>query len=176
MDARSIGLICGIIVGLCIAVLVLKFVNRGGRIKVEYDELQAINRNKAYKAGFAATIIYTAILCVAFLIGIDLPMEMSVILFSIIFVGIIVVASTSLWNDSYWGLSTNTKRFWIVMIMVATINISIPFVQSGDLIIDGKLSTPSVNLLCGLLIVIVAAETVIKYFADKKAGGNDEES
>lgn len=178
MDARSIGLICGIVVGLLFAALILKFVNRNGKMKVEYDELQTINRNKAYKVGFSATMIYSGLLCTLSLIDIEIPMEVPVIFFSIIFVGVLAVASTSLWNNSYWGLSTNATRFWIIIMIAAAINFIVPIKQmmDGELIVNGKLSTPAVNLLCGMMILIIAVEAIVKQFVDKKAGGDDEES
>jgi len=177
MNERTIGWVIGVIVGLILVPILLKQINKNGKVKTEYDEMQKINKTKSYFVGFVATMIYVALLMILSTFEISIPAEERVILFSIIFVGIVSSVSASIWNDSYWGLTTNRVRFWILMIVCGIINIGVPIIDiiRGTFFVDGKIGITGINLMCGALFLILALQSIIKSLIEKRAGDEDEE-
>ena len=60
---RSAALAVGVVVGLVIALILLRYMNRDHKVKAEYDEMQKIIRNKGYMLAFYAVMILEALLC-----------------------------------------------------------------------------------------------------------------
>ncbi len=163
-----IGIIVGIIVGLLICLVVFRFFNNDGKMKTQYDEMQELIRGRGYKYAF-----YTMLVCEGLLIplsigNVRLPFDAASTHFLIIFIGVVVHFTYSIFNDAYIGLNTNMKRFVIVMVIVAVINFASAFAafKSGDLFVDGQFREPFVNFLCGMLFVVLAIELFIKRIID----------
>ena len=60
----SFGLPVGIMVGLVLVVILLKYINRDKKLKTEYDERQKIARGRSYMFGFYALVISNVIMLV----------------------------------------------------------------------------------------------------------------
>ena len=113
-EARMFGVATGVAVGLVLALVIVRTVNRDRKLRTEYDEMQKLARGQAYKYAFYAVMIYEALVCWLSM-GIELPAEQSVIHFFGIFVGITVQACYCIWKDAYIGLNTNLKRYIILV-------------------------------------------------------------
>ena len=172
MDARSVGLAFGVMVGLILCVVLFKFWNKDGKIKTKYDEMQERARGRAYKYSFWTLAGYEILMTsVAGLVG-DIHMEPFIIHFTGILISAMVHAVYSVWNDAYVGLNTNSRRFMICMFVVGLINLfsGIMAIVSGTLVIDGVLMAPFANLLCAFMFIVVGAEIAIKDRIDNKDG------
>ena len=49
---RMFGVISGVLIGLVIAVIMLRFVNKNKKMTAEYDEMQKLVRGRGYMASF----------------------------------------------------------------------------------------------------------------------------
>lgn len=169
------GTAIGIMVGFLICIIVFKFFNKDGKAGTKYDEMQERTRGKAYKYAFWCMTACEVVLCVLSSGNMQLPLDGISLHFSTILVGVLVQVSYCIWKDAYIGLNTNTKRFVIVSIVIGLCNFVGAYgaIRSGSMIIDGKLQSPFVNLLCGILFVIVGAEIFIKYMVDQRETRED---
>ena len=171
---RMIGIIIGIIIGLLICLVIFRFFNKDGKMKTQYDEMQELIRGRGYKYSFFTILICEAALIPLSVGGVRLPLNAACLHFAIIFIGVVVQATYCIFHDAYVGLNTNMKRFMLVMVIAAVINFASAFaaIAGREMIIDGQLQAPFINLLCGLLLVILAIELFIKKMIDTRAEGN----
>ena len=169
--ASMIGLAIGITVGLIICIFVFRYMNKDKKMVTKYDEMQDIVRGRAYKYSFWVLLILIAILACLDLGGIDLPMERLVLYFMLIFISVLVQTGYCIWNDAYIGINTNVKRFVIVAVVISAINLlsACMAIKTGNMVVDGKLSTPFINFLCAVLFLIVGIEIVVKNAIDKRS-------
>lgn len=168
---RMFGFVCGIIVGLIIVVLVMKFMHRDG-CKTQYDERQQTIRGRGYQYGFVAMAIMTAVKMAIGVGEIELPLYDAVADFIVLALGIVVAVSYFVWNEAYWGLNTSQPRFYLVMVLATLLNI-FPVVgagMAGELIVDGKMGIAGINLVCAILCVALLIQAGIKAVLDRKAG------
>ena len=168
---RMVGIAVGIMIGLIICLILYRVMNKDGKIKTQYDEMQQIIRGKGYCYAFYAIMICEALLIPLSVGDVRLPFDNACLHFLIIFIGVIVHISYCVFKDAYVGLNTNMKRFMIIMIVVAVINFISAFAafRTGEMMVNGQLQTPFINLLCGLLFVILAIELLIKKTIDKRS-------
>ncbi|MBR3306986.1 MAG: hypothetical protein IKI75_07025 [Lachnospiraceae bacterium] len=170
MSALQYGAAVGIAVGLILVVIVLKAINKDGAVKTKYDERQLVARGNAYRYGFFSTIICCAILLVLDMDG-DISSKLGYVSFFIpVMAGLIVQISYSIFSDAYVGQNTNMTKFIVIMTAISVFNLLvglIPLVR-GELLSEGKLTGPFINLTVGLLFIIVAAELLVKKAIDSR--------
>ncbi|MCR5831264.1 MAG: hypothetical protein K6G67_03860 [Lachnospiraceae bacterium] len=173
---KAAGLATGIIIGLVCCVFVLKYMNKDKKLLTKYDERQQAARGRAYMYGFWAVMIATASVIVAETAGF-FPVAAFTRGFFIIFVGVIVQVSYSIFNDAYYGINTNKKRFMIVCIIAGLCNLLgvIGSIKGGNFIEDGVMTDAGSNLLCVIMMFTIAVELLIKDRIDS-AKVIDEES
>ncbi len=171
-DMKSVGLALGIMVGIILAVFIIKAFNKDGKFKTRYDEMQQKVRGKAYMLAFWTIVIYEALMCVltsseTFV----LPVTNFVLHFTAVIAGVLVQVTYCIWKGAYIGLNTHAARFSIFCILIAVLNlvIGIMALTHGELFVDGKLQDPFINLLIAGLFVVIGVELLIKHFADSKA-------
>lgn len=169
----AIGLLIGVIVGVIIAALLVRYMNRDKKLKTQYDEMQQKARGKAFCYAFYTVIILEALLIFTSLFELRLPMTDAVLHFTIIVIGILVLAAYCIWHDAYIGLNTNMKRYAIVLIIAGAINLfsGITAIANGRMVADGQLQTPFINLLCAIMLIIVG----ILMFIKKEVDSGEEE-
>lgn len=169
--ARMIGIAVGIMIGLIICLILFRVMNKDGKIKTQYDEMQQITRGKGYKYAFYAILICEAILIPLSVGNVRLPLDNACLHFLIIFIGVIIHITYFIFKDAYVGLNTNMKRFMIIMVVASVINFTSAFAafKDGEMMIDGQFQSPFINLLCGLLFVILAIELLIKKTIDNRS-------
>ena len=168
---RMIGIAVGIMIGLIICLILYRVMNKDGKIKTQYDEMQQIIRGKGYCYAFYAIMICEALLIPLSVGDVRLPFDNACLHFLIIFIGVIIHITYCIFKDAYIGLNTNMKRFIIIMIVVSVINFMSAFaaLKGGEMMIDGQLQPPFINFLCGLLFVILAIELLIKKTIDNRS-------
>ncbi len=179
MDSLNIykasGVAVGVIVGLVNCVVLFRFMNRDKKIFTKYDERQSVARGKAYMYAFWAMMIAVLIIILLDTAGITVANRFTTDFFAI-FVGIIVQVTYSIWNDAYYGINTNKKRFIIVSIVAALFNL-IPVIGSikgGNFIENGVVSDFGTNLLVFILMIIIGIELFIKDRIDSSKSSVEE--
>ncbi|MBR6353221.1 MAG: hypothetical protein IKS25_03775 [Oscillospiraceae bacterium] len=169
---RSAALAVGVVVGLVIALILLRYMNRDHKVKAEYDEMQKIIRNKGYMLAFYAVMILEALLCLV-PGSLQIPAEPIVLHFLPIFLGITVQACYCIWNGAYVGLNTNMKRYLIVAVAASLINL-LAFVmawKNGGLLVDGVLQAPFVNLLCAVMFAVLGVVGLLRRSVQREESG-----
>lgn len=161
----ALGVLVGVLVG-----LLMKAINRDGKIKTEYDERQKEARGKGYMYGFWAIIIANALLF-TFSNSFDMTVLGSTVYFMPILVGMIVQVTYCIFKDAYIGLNNNMTRFVIIMSIVTVFNlfVGVKAYLDGELIKQGTVSSAFVNVLCGGIFLILTIELGIKKILDSRA-------
>lgn len=172
-SAYNFGLMIGVIFGIIIAVLLVRYMNRDKKLKTQYDEMQQKARGKAFCYAFYTVIILEAVLIFVSLFDLRLPMTDAVLHFTVIVIGILVLAGYCIWHDAYIGLNTNMKRYSVIVIAAGAINLlsGIMAIANGSMVADGQLQTPFINLLCAIMLIIVG----ILMFIKKEIDSGEEE-
>ena len=170
---KTISIIIGSIVGLILAGIIIGVSNRkeDGKLgKFEYDERQERFNGKSFKYGFLTMVVYSALLTIIGLCKVTIPAIEPVIYFSVLFVGTIAMSSYSIWTDSYWGMRTNKKCFYIFMLICTLINLIVPirFIIAGEFLEDGKIGATSINLMCGIAFLSIFVQDIIRSAIAKK--------
>ena len=159
----------GIVTGILITVLLLKCMNKDGKTKTKYDERQQRARGEAYKYGFFATLITCAIFMLLETSKLISILDYTTYFIAIV-IGVIVQFSYAIFHDAYIGLNTNMKKYTIFMVIVGIINLLggiMPLIH-GEFLVDGHFDTSFINLLCSVMLLILAGELAVKQILDKK--------
>lgn len=179
---ESASVTMGILVGLVIAIIIIKICNTNGKFKTDYDERQKIMIGKSYKYAMISAWVMMGIYIVLDIGGIKIPMDNSLAIFSMLFVSLMVHTSYSVWTDAYFGSNSNNKRYAIMSVVITLVNIAATcaYIKGGELIVDGVLTFKAINAECALMFLILGVEFFIKGIMDKnsdaKEDDDDEES
>lgn len=162
---------------LCFAVIAALFIsliantkiNKDKAVKTKYDERQKQARGKSYTYGFYATIVANFVFMMAHMFGLGNFLGFHGYVIAV-FVGIIVQMSYAIFKDAYIGLNTNFRKYMIFMSIVSLINIAatVEAFISGEMVRDGALQAPFMNLLCSVLFAVLVIDLGIKKLIDKK--------
>ncbi len=167
---KAVGLAAGLLVGVIVSIFAIRYMNRDSKLRTKYDERQEMARGRAYRYGFWGMMIATAVVIILDCAGIVLVSSFTKGFF-IIFVGIIVQISYSIFNDAYYGLNTNKKRFMIICIIAGLANLVnvIGNIAGNTFIKDGIVSDAGTNLLCVIMLFVMAIEMFVKGKMDENA-------
>ena len=172
MNATSMGFIIGLMIAAIVLVAIFKYANKDGKVRTQYDERQKAVRGKAYKYAFHAEIFAQVVIMCLFMSGVELPIENYALLFVGIIFGCMVLATYCIWNDVYWGLNNDHKRYQIVFAVALVLNILplIGGIKGGTLLENGKLGMPVLNIVVIIMMAVVYIELLIKKIKDKDTG------
>lgn len=167
---KSFALTMGIIAGIIITIFVVKALNKDGKFKTRYDEMQLKIRGRAYMYSFWAIVIYEALMGVLTSSEtLVLPVTNFVLHISAVLIGVLVQVTYCIWKDAYIGLNTHAGRFAIFSIVIALINLAVAImaITHGLMYVDGILQDQFLNLLIAILFIVIGIELLIKHFADR---------
>lgn len=167
----------GIIVGLIIAVILLKVCNKNGKLKSDYDERQQIMIGKSYKCAMITAWILMAIYMIIDIGGNAIPMDNAMVIFTILFASIMVHTSYTVWTDAYFGSNNDYKKYAVLSVVVTAINIAatVAYIKDGQLIVDGVLTVRGINAECALMFLILGVEFAIKSIIDKSKASEEDD-
>lgn len=173
-DARSLGMVVGVLLDCVFAVMIFKFANRNGKAATKYDERQSVLRGRGYMYGFYAVLICEALMVTLSSMRWEIPVEREVLHFLIIIVGIFVQVSYCVWKDAYWGLNNDKRRYTIVFLAIGILNLitSLRSFMDGSMLTDGKLQASFLPLLCSVVLILLGLELAIKELVDKQKEGD----
>ena len=168
----------GVIVGLLISIIVIKFTNKDGKSKTQYDEMQEMERGKGYKYGFWSMCGVGAFIGCLSLFDIELPFDTFTLFLMVIIAGALVQASYCIMKDAYIGLNTNKVRTGIALVIIGLVNLFnvVLFIVQGKFFVDGMFNASFSNLLCGLAMLFIGVMFIIRNAVTKKEDSDDEES
>ena len=171
----SYGMVFGLMIGLVIAVILLKFANKDHRFKTQYDERQESIKGRGYKYSFYTLACLEAALAILEVGDISFGIERYLVHFIVLLISFAVLCVHSIWNGTYWGLNNNRKRYIIVFAVCAALNM-IPLIglfRGEGLTADGKLGAPIVNIMVLIMMAILAIELIIKEALDRREKEED---
>lgn len=170
--AMLAGVICGVLVGLVLVVIILKWVRGDGSKKCKFDERQELVRGTSFKYGFFALIIYNGAYILASMALEKLPFDTATGMFFGICIGVMVFAAYGIWHDGYLALNEKPARVMIAFTLIGIVNLALgirSFV-AGDAFVDGQLTFRGINLFCGLLFVFIGVVYLLKWIKDVREG------
>ena len=175
MDITTLAvLICMVVAVLCVCLF--KFANKDGKVRTEYDERQKAVRGKAYTYAFYTELIAQTLIMFLLMTGVELPIEDYALIFIGMILGCEVLCAYCVWNDVYWGLNNDKRRFHIIFvagIFINALDIVIAAV-SGTLVQNGKVGMYMLNITVLIMLVLIYIEMLIKSIIDRKAAAVEE--
>ena len=160
----SVGITVGIIVGLVIAFALLKAANTNHRMKTDYDERQQLIRGKGYMYAFYTILFYEVLMMIIDIGEFSLPIESYAVHCVGLIIGVIVLGVYCIWNDVYWGLNNNRKRYTAIIVIAIVLNV-IPIIRaigSGEIATSGFDSFPIMNIMVIVWMAIIGLSAVVK--------------
>ena len=164
-----LGEAVGVLFGLALVFVLVKFMHKDLGMKAKYDERQNAIRGIAYKYSFFTVMIGNAVYMIfAELINRFFKPEAFVSV--IVALGILVYAGYSIFHEAYLGLNETPGRVIISFIIIALINLAGGITQyaKGNVLGDEKVGIMSVNLTCGVLMLLIVFMILIKKCMDKR--------
>ena len=168
----SLGFVIGLMIAAIALVFIFKYANKDGKVKTEYDERQKAVRGKAYKYAFFTEVFAQCVLMLLFMGGVEIPVENYILIFIAIILGCMVLATYCIWNDVYWGLNNDRKRYYIVFGVALVLNILPVYFNAigGTLFENGRIGMPLLNIVVIIMMVIILSELLIKKIVEKNSG------
>lgn len=177
MDLRNAGLAVGLLVGIIISVFIIRMINKDGKFKTKYDEMQEIARGRSYKYAFWTLVCFEVLCIVMDAFGIHLFLKGYTLQFIGVIIAVMVQVSYSIWNNAYIGLNTNPLRFAIVSVVIGIFNlmIGIGSIIRGGFMVNGTVRETFINLIVAVCFMIIGAELYIKSNRDRSESEATEE-
>lgn len=162
---KTFGFVIMVLVVTLVCLAIFKFVNKDHKVKTEYDERQKALKGRGYMFGFYATVIWDAIVAFFSLSEVTLPISTDSLYILGIFVGITVVCIHGIWNEAYWGLNNDKKKYIGVFAVLFVINV-LPVVMyfKSSITVD----FPYANAFCSLMIIAIGITSALRRIVDKK--------
>jgi len=161
----------GIVIGLLLVVILMTSATKGGDVKAKFDERQELVRGRGFKYAFYGMIMWQLILFAVEPFVVTFPMTVGNTSLINILLGATIYAVYCIWNDGYFALNQRNGVIMAVLIIMGFINLLLgihSFVK-GYAWIGGQLSTRSINLFCGIVMIIVCVTMLLKRFVkDRK--------
>ncbi len=162
------GLIIGLVIGLLLVVIMLAITKTNDKIKCDFDERHEMIRGKGFKYAFFTMVIGNGLFAILHTLEISLFADMLVAMTFSILLGVMVFACYCIWNDGYFALNENKTMLMILFAFIGVFNIVLgatSFAQ-GVAFVDGRLTIRSLNLFCGILMLIIFVTILCKHIKD----------
>ena len=170
----GIGFVVGLMFAAVLCVILFKFANSNRRIKSEYDERQEALRNKGYKYSFYTVLALEAVMTILSVSEVTFAFPVYLIHLGIILAGCLVLCVYCIWNDVYWGLNNNRKRYTAIIVIAIVLNIIpiITAITNGEISGQGMDSLPVMNIMVIVWMAIIGVSAIVK----KLVKNEDEEA
>lgn len=154
--AYLIGLLVGVVFGLGIVALIIRFCRKDRRWRSKYDERQKVAMGKAYRDGFWTLII--ASLIIMFIVDAGFDKYLSDMILIACLLGLSVYVIGCIMRDAYMGLTDKPKRWVIAIAAAGLLNLFIALLPAITL--SGNMS--KVNLYVGIFALLMDAAYIIR--------------
>ena len=161
-----LGVLCGAGTGIAAALIFrVLYKRKHGTAPCEYDERQEWARGKAYQYGY-----YTMLLCVlAGAIWREItgsPLFDSISgAFLLILPGLLVFIVCCIWKEAYVSRYEKQRRMIVGFVLLGVVNLLCAgkdFLETHTFLENGRLGGGSLNLLCGVMLLIVVATMLVR--------------
>lgn len=142
--------------------------------RCRYDERQEIVHGRGYRYAFWTLMFYDILYFIM-----DSCLEKKLIdgsaaIFLGVCIAITVYVSYCIWNESYFGLNNSGTRvqiYYLIMFgVIGALNlyVGIRNIIAGTWMEDGRLTFESANLFCGIMLLVIVTEILMKQMRDRK--------
>ena len=161
----GIGFVVGLMFAAVLCVILFKFANSNRKIKSEYDERQEAIRNKGYRYSFYTVLALEAVMTILSVSEVTFAFPVYLVHLGIILAGCLVLCVYCIWNDVYWGLNNNRKRYTAIVVIAIVMNI-IPIIAgiaNGSIVKGGAVdSLPVMNIMVIVWMAIIGLAAIAK--------------
>ena len=169
--AYPMGLLCGLIIGFLLVAFVITASRKENAPVRKYDERQLIEQGKSCKYGFITMIAYYLLLMLLLEIGVQIPAEITLLIFVGFLFGATVEITYSIWKDAYFR-ADESKIFMIGLFTFLTVlNLCIGAINiaNGRIFVENTMIfSSSANPVCGIFTLYILILLLIKYRRDKQ--------
>lgn len=164
INAVVVGVYAGVIIGIICVVFLLALTKNGDSAKCKFDERQELVRGRGFKYGFFTLLICNFIVFLLEMSDVPVYAETEVIVVINCLIGISIYVIYCIWNEGYFALNENRKRLMVAFAVIGVANLLVSAVNiaEGTMIENGKLTFRSLNLCCGLLLIVVFVTLLLK--------------
>lgn len=164
----KLGVICGVLVGLVLVWIILKWVRGDGSSKCKFDERQERVRGTGFKYAFFTLLIYDGAYALMGMLLEKMPFDNTTGMFIGICVSVFVYAAYCIWHDGYLALNEKPVRVMIGFTLIGIFNLilGIHNIIAGAVLVDGQFTFHSTNLLCALLFIGIGVVYLLKWMKD----------
>lgn len=159
------GVVTGLIIGLAVAAILMRFTKKDKKEKFTYDERQKAARGEAYKYAFYVLIIYNAVYALLDM-ALEKPWAESLTgQFIGICLAVLVHIIYSIWHECYFSMNEEPKRVLLFFGIIAAVNAVIAVMQAleGELVENGMLTNQCANLIVAVMFGAVLIALALKW-------------
>lgn len=177
--SMSILYVLGIVVGLllvAIGCIAIAFVSRKKNCPTEYDERQQMARGKAFKLAFISLALYLLVVSILDATGVRFG-DMTAISTLGICISVTLYACSCIINDAYLSVREKPKTLILIFSILIVVNgaLSVMRILSDEVIVDGRLTLYSCNLICAVMAVIILAALLLKLSSERRAAMEEDQ-
>lgn len=158
------GTITGVVVGIVIAAVMLRFTKKNKKEKFTYDERQKVARGEGYKYAFYVLVIYNvAYACLDMALYHPWAEPMTGIMIGIC-LSVLVHVVYCIWHECYFSMNEEPVRVLSLFGGISVINVIIAVNQGmhGKLIENGMLTNYCANLIVAIMFGVIMIALVVK--------------
>lgn len=163
------GVFCGVFVGIFLVAILIRLMRNDRCLKGKYDERQEIVRGRAYKIGFYVLLV--GITAEIFLNNfISSYISNNILNFAVLCIGVLSYACYCIWNEAYFALNDNPKKFLIISALIGIVNITSGLVAivHEDVVLTDAFPSGITNILCGFLFIVIFINLIAKQVVKKQ--------
>ena len=163
-NVKGIVSIVFAVIGVILFVIILAVVQRENSMKQNYDERQELLRGRGAKYGLISMLFLNVALYLLESMGVQLPMTAGIAVILSVFVGGGVYSVYCIRMDAYFALNQRAGAFAGFLFIIGVINlvIGIAALLDGRIIQNDQLTDRSLNLFCGILMMILCGSMLLK--------------
>lgn len=169
--AYGLGFIFGVtIVTAIILIPMLIALTKDGKIKRKYDERQEAIRGRGFKVAFYTIIVMNMIYGCLEVVCNNIPIEPGAVMFIIAIMGAGVYAWYCILNDGYFALNERIPQTLVAITIIGLVNLLIGLanIMDGTIMNEGVIRFESINIVCGIFMLITVFVILIKQHRDKR--------
>lgn len=164
---QALAVFIGTVLGALLVVILLAVSTSGDTMKQNYDERQELLQGRGAKYAFYTMMIVNGALSLLEAAeAIVLPMSTGLGLMLSTLVGVGVFAVYCIWKEAYFALNQKSKVVVVMLVIGGWINlwVGISAFRAGLAVYNNQLTVRSMNLFCGILMLIICAALILKKF------------
>ena len=169
-DMQGITIVLVLAISALLIVVLLAMTQKGEGLKQNYDERQELLRGKGFKYAFYTMLILNFALFTFETAEVYLPMSAGIAMFFSELIGVGVYAVYCIWKDAYFALNQKANTLTAVFFVMGTMNLmmGIDAFVKGVAIQNNQLTFRSMNLFCGILMLVLCGTLLLKKFCQDR--------